>query len=241
MNAEIGLLLKECWLRFGDSIVASTSDFWWDKTRKASFGACIGTFMAKQYRLKNGIDLFISNATLATLSSVEEPRGWERILRSKASKLDRCQCLIDFCLFDRPHTGQEVGAWLYNAHKRVRCEPCMQGSQTVDGAANAGASIGKLQWKSSDERSVTIVSSKCDAHQANTSGQRASGTSAHKVNYNPELGKSLKKLHSNLVRITHSGKRMTVFRNVGREAKRTNKLTLENGNETRWAGKSCDY
>ena len=74
-----------------------------------------------------------------------------------------------------------------------------------------------------------------------TSGQRASGTSAHKVNYNPELGKSLKKLHSNLVRITHSGKRMTVFRNVGREAKRTNTLTLESGNETRWVGKSCDY
>ena len=45
-----GQLNIECegWLRFGDSIDASTSDFWWDRTRKASFGAaCIGTFMAK--------------------------------------------------------------------------------------------------------------------------------------------------------------------------------------------------
>ena len=50
LNSEIGLMLMECFLRYGDSIVASTSDFWGDSVRKASFGAytCIRTFMAKQ-------------------------------------------------------------------------------------------------------------------------------------------------------------------------------------------------
>ena len=112
-------MLMECFLRYGDSIVASTSDFWWDRVRKASFGACIGTFMAKQYRLKNGIDLFMSDATLASMSSREEPQAWQGILCSKAYKLGRCQALLDFVLFDKPHTGEEVGAWLYDAHKRV--------------------------------------------------------------------------------------------------------------------------
>ena len=138
-------MLMECYLRYGDSFVASTSDFWWDRVRKASFGACIGNFMAHQYRMKSGIDLFMSDATLNSLSSDDDPRGWERHLRSKASSLGRCQTLLDFVLFDKPHTGEEVGAWLDHAHGRVQCKPSFIGSHVVDKAGYAGESVEKLK------------------------------------------------------------------------------------------------
>ena len=62
---------------------------------------------------------------------------------------------------------------------------------TVDGAANAGKSVEILKWRTKDYRAAQIVTSKCYAHQVNTTGTRASGTSAHKVNLNPDLGTAL--------------------------------------------------
>eukprot|EP00956_Cyclotella_meneghiniana_P030727 scaffold78248_cov106-Cyclotella_meneghiniana.AAC.1 len=235
LNLEISLMLKEAYLRYGGQIVASTSDFWWDNVRKASFGACIGNFMAKQYRLRNGIDTFMSDVTLSSLSNSSNPRGWETVLRSIKATIARCQALFDVVLFDKAHTGEEVGAWLYDIHERVGCEPYMQGSQVVDGDATAGASIGELSWKSSDERSEVVVADKCDAHQANTSGRRASGTSVHRTNRNPPMGESLKKLHLTLGRVSNSGKRMGIYKDVGKERKRTKTLILDSSCETRWS------
>lgn len=159
--------------------------------------------------------------------------------RSKLALIARCQALLDLVLFDRPHTGQEIGSWLYDVHKRSGCEPYMQGSQTVDGDATAGASIGELCWKSTDERSELVVADKCDAHQANTSGRRASGTSVHNVNYNPTMGVSLNKLHVTLGRVSNSGKRMGIYKNVGKERKRTKTLLLDSACVTRWSCECC--
>ena len=187
-------------------------------------------------RMKSGIDLFMSDATLNSLSSDDDPRGWERHLRSKASSLGRCQALLDFVLFDKPHTGEEVGAWLDHAHGRVQCKPSFIGSHVVDGAGYAGASVEELKWTTTDERSTSIVTDKCTVHQANTSATRASGTSGHKVNLNPELGKSLTLLHSNLTRLTNSGVRKKVYTNVGKERGRTKSVSLSSACQTRWTG-----
>lgn len=54
LNKEISLMLKELYLLYTESFVASTSDFWWHPVMKQSFGACIANFMANRYSFKNG-------------------------------------------------------------------------------------------------------------------------------------------------------------------------------------------
>ena len=110
----------------------------------------------------------------------------------------------------------------------------MIGSHTVDGAGNAGKSVDVLNWNTKGERSTKIVTSKCDSHQVNTTGKRASGTSAHKVNLNPELGSSLTLLHTTLVRMCMSGKCMGVYDNVRKENHRTSSPALDSAVKTRW-------
>ena len=86
LNKEISLILMELYLLYGESFVASTSDFWWDRVRNQSFGACILNFMAKRYTLLNGMSLFMSDTTLASFSSEDNPRGW----------IAKCQMMILF-------------------------------------------------------------------------------------------------------------------------------------------------
>ena len=78
------------------------------------------------------------------------------------------------------------------------------------------------------------MSSKCDAHQINTTGKRASGTSSHKVNLNPELGRSLTLLHTTLNRVTNSATRMNIYNNVQSDHKRKDSPKLDTAVKTRW-------
>ena len=67
LNKEISLILKELYLLYNEAFVASTSDFWWDRIHKASFGGCIANFMANCYVFRNGMSIYTSNATLSSL------------------------------------------------------------------------------------------------------------------------------------------------------------------------------
>ena len=118
------------------------------------------------------------------------------------------------------HTGANIGQWLEDIHSEVKCVPNYIGSHTVDEAANVGSAVEELKWNTGDQRATKIVSSKCDAHQINTTGKRAPGTSSHRVNLNPNLGMSLNLLHTTLNRITNSAAQMKVYRNVQRDNRR---------------------
>ena len=65
-------------------------------------------------------------------------------------------------------------------------------------------------------------------------GKRASGTSVHKVNLNPNCGTALTLLHNTLVRICRSGTRMEVVENVRKEGNRTKTIQIESAVKTRW-------
>ena len=69
------------------------------------------------------MQMFMSDTTLESLSSDEDPRGWVKVLRSKKPTLARCTALSDIVLFDLAHTGAEAGAWLENAHEAIGCKP----------------------------------------------------------------------------------------------------------------------
>ena len=90
LNREISLIMQELYLLYGEDFVASTSDFWWRKYQNQSFGACNCNFMANKYTLQNGMQMFMSDTTLGSLSSDEDPRGWVKVLRSKKPTLARC-------------------------------------------------------------------------------------------------------------------------------------------------------
>ena len=98
-------MLKEIYLLYSESFIASTSDFWWHPVMKKSFGVYIANFMANKYRLKNGLSLFMSDTTISSMPKDEV----RQMLRSKVPTLDRCQAFCDFVLFDLNHTGDEIG------------------------------------------------------------------------------------------------------------------------------------
>ena len=70
LTAEIYLMISEGYLNFNNSFVSSTSDFWWDKVKHQSYGACILNFMAKRYKFRNGRSVFVSDSTRKTIPRV---------------------------------------------------------------------------------------------------------------------------------------------------------------------------
>ena len=91
-----------------------------------------------------------------------------------------------------------------------------------------------LKWQTKDDRAAQIVTIKCDAYQVNTTDTRASGTSAYRVNLNPDLGTALTLLHANLVRVCCSRNRMEVVKSMQKEHNRTKTIVLDSAVKTCW-------
>ena len=51
---------------------------------------------------------------------------------------------MDFCEFNHPKSGANVGEWPPEAHSSIGCKPEYISSHMVDGAANVGASVAFL-------------------------------------------------------------------------------------------------
>ena len=186
--SKIHTFVTESFIEFGNSFVASTSDFWHHPVWKTSFGASVSNFMKNGYQFKNGLFLAVAQTTLPSVISGD-------LLRSEKGTLHRCQALLDFCMWTQPKTGELIGNWLEECHNAVGCKPGYITSHIVDGAANAAKSLQSLQWNTSKERPQKIVADGCDAHKINTIAGMASGTSKHADNLNPTLGKNLSLLH----------------------------------------------
>lgn len=179
-----------------------------------SFGACIANLTAPNYHFRNGTCLVVSDVTMKSISAKEKTTD---ILLNGTPTLKRTQLLLNFEHFDKPKTGENIGAWLDDNHRGVGCRPDYINSHIVDSAANAVKSVEELQWFTDGERSQPIISELCDAHKANTSGKQASGTSAHKVNLNPNSGAMLTKNHDWHTLISSNGACKGVVKNVQQE------------------------
>ena len=230
LNEEISLIIREAYLIYNSGFVSSMSDFWWHPGKKMSFGACIACVMAHRYPFKNGLSLFVSQATYGLI------KGDTSILKSSdpVPKYCRAQMLLDFVAFDEKKNAENIGAWLTDCHAAVKCKPSYISSHIVDGASDAGASVQVMKVNMAGETPREMQTDKCDSHQANTSGRRASGTSAHSLNLNPELGTSLVKLHNTVGRIIRSGVRKDVLNNVRNEKNRQKWPELKTVVATRW-------
>jgi len=228
LNEEISLIIQELFLKYCTGFVASSSDFWWHPVYQLSFGGCIASVIANRYRMQNGLSLFMSDSTHNLI------KGDTSILQSAGTEaiLDRCKMLLDFVQFDEDKTGKNIGDWLLDIHSALKIKPSYIGSQVVDGAGIS--SIDALKFNVQGETPREMIAEKCDPHQANITGKKASGTSTHKVNLNPDLGESLKKLHTTLVRVTRSGTRKKVLDNVRQEKGRSKYPRLTSGVLTRW-------
>ena len=224
---------NEAYLCYRESFVASSSDFWWDNVRKKPFGASIATFMCQRYKFKNGMELFMSDATYF----------YKRLDKAKlvngTPTLARCPALLDFCQFWKPKTGENIGEWLEEIHAAVDIEPGHIGSHNVDGASNAEKSVECFILQTSERHSQPIVAESCNSHKVNTNTAReASGTSDHVVNMNPGLSDALSLHHSWLVKICGSGDRRTIVDNVEKEHGREVSPAMDFALATRW---NSDY
>ena len=141
------------------------------------------------YPTKFGV-LAISDTTVQRMKRTGESSG---LLHNDTPKLQRLEGLGDFCQFDLPKTGENIGTWLHRTHSQLAAQPSFIGSHVVDGASNAQASVEELKWQSRAERPQTITSRSCIAHETSTSATRGSGTSSHQHNMNPQAGVQLKK------------------------------------------------
>ena len=228
---QINNFLIECFLLYRSSFVASTSDFWHHPVWKTSFGATVANFMAPGYIFRNGLFLAVSDTTKKRL---HKSGTFSSLIRSGVPKLHRTQALMDFCEFDHPKTGTNIGEWLLEAHSSVGCKPEYISSHTVDGAANASAALDCLEWNTRGLHSQKVVADKCDAHKINTTSAQASGTSKHVTNLNPDLGASLSRLHLSVTRVLNYKACKDVFKNVQQENGREKTLCLKYSVLTRW-------
>ena len=231
---QIYRIVTELYIKYIKSFVASNSDFWWDKSRKLGFGACVGCFIANHYKFKNGLSLAMSNLTL---KEMKNDGTVNELLLSMMPTMDRCQALLDFKSWTIEKSGENIGAWLDDVHGGVGIKADHIGSHIVDGASNATSSMETLAWKTSDERSQRIVTDNCDAHKANTTAGQASGTSGHVTNLNPELGSTLDKLHGWMSSISNSGKRQGIIHHVQAEKNREKCPRISAAVVTRWGGR----
>jgi hypothetical protein len=156
------------------------------------------------------------------------------ILASTVPEDHRLQALLNFEHFDKPKNGENIGAWLEDSHESVGCKAEYIGSHTVDGASNAGKSVRSLEWNTRGQRSQKIVATKCDSHNINTTSQQASGTSSHKINLNPELGRSLKQLHLDMTKLCNYGACKNILGNVRHEHGRVKYPAILYSAPTRW-------
>ena len=201
-----------------------------------SFGGSIANVMINHYHFRNGLCLAVADATMKMLLSTKTTN----FLHSATPTIKRCQALLDFVHFDKPKTGENIGAWLNAIHNDVGCKPSYIGSHVVDGASNAGASVEELQWHTSSERPQKIVAEKCDAHKASTTANQASGTSGHSTNLNPLMEQSLTKLHTWLGKFTMSSARKNVLRNVRNENNREKTVRIDAAVVTRWKARHTE-
>ena len=156
------------------------------------------------------------------------------LLNNDTPELQRLEGLGDFCHFDLPKNGENIGTWLHRTHSKLSAQPSFIGSHIVDGASNAQSSVEELKWQSREERPQTITSRSCIAHETSTSAVRGSGTSAHKHNMNPQAGIQLKKLHTHMVVLNRSGTRKAVLTSVRKEEERKKYSAIKSSVQTRW-------
>ena len=123
--------------------------------------------------------------------SLTPPNKYFTNLRCPLSTMSRCQFFIYFFQIDLAHTGDNIGKWLMDSCTCVECESSLICINIVYGARNSGKLMGIFWSDTNNERSSIIFASECDAHQIKTAGKKASGTSLHKFNLDPELGKSI--------------------------------------------------
>ena len=186
---------------------------------------------AKHYNTKFGL-LAISDSTIDMMSRSGESSG---MLINHKPELQRLEVLGDFCHFEQPKNGVNIGTWLHNTHVGLSAQPSFIGSHVVDEAANAVKSVEELKWMSREERPQPITSGTCIAHKSTTSGGMASGTSGHKYNMNPHSGEQLTKLHSHIVKINRSGTRKAILKDVRKEEKRTEFTSVQPSVVTCWS------
>ena len=223
--------MLELFIKFRNSFVASTSDFWHHKVWKMSFGGCIANFMASGYHFKNGMFLAISKATLQKLV---KSGMLEVLLKSTTPITHRVQAMLNFGRFELAKTGKNIGEWLEVGHTAVGCKAEYLGSHIVDGASNAQKSVKCLTWNTKASRSQMIIAGACDAHHADTAACQGSGTSKHKENLNPILGKVLHNFHLLITKLYTYKACQDVTRHVQQEHCREKFFKLLYSVVTRW-------
>ena len=202
-----------------------------------SFEGSVANIMVNHYQFNNGLCLAIPDATMKMLSASENMTDY---LRSATPTIKSCQALLDFCHFNKPKTGENIGKWLDSIRRDVVWKPSYIGSHVVDGMSNAGASVEELQWLTSGSRPQKIVAEKCNAHKASTTANQSSGKSTHATNINPDMGASLTKLHTWLGKFSNSSARKGVLENAQQEQKRENTVRIDSAIVTRWKARHTE-
>ena len=137
-------------MRYNNSFVASTSDFWQEGCRNINYAGSVGNFMGPTYTFRNGLTLAVSDCTMEEMK--REGRTTD-LLKNSTPVIRKVSAIVDFKAWYEEKTGAKIGVWLGESHAQVGIKADHIGSHTVDGASNAGSSVRNLQWNTSNSRS----------------------------------------------------------------------------------------
>lgn len=202
----------------------------------------MANFIGYGYQMKNGTFLAMSDTTRKCLFQRDKDNkcAADEVLLKNRGTLHRVQACLSFCHFDKPKTGEKIGQWLEDIHAIVGCKPAYISSHTVDGAANAQASVDVLEWNTRGSRPEKVVATTCDAHSINTTCSQASGWSPHKINLNPDLGAILKMNHHWCTRFCTVASHRNIMKNVQNESERVKTESIKYSVATRWETKAIE-
>ena len=192
------------WL--GENWASSNSDFYFDSTRRESFGCIVSNFMSKRYKFKEGRSLFVSESTLK--------EGAFKEVHENTFVLDDLEFIVAFEKFSEAKTGEAIGQWMVEAHMAQGLRPNYVFHHSTDAAANAIKSMEEYAERTLDQRTIPLDQTACTGHAVNSSATKASGTAGLNRNDNEELSTILRKLHRILARIQRSPARQKVLAEV---------------------------
>lgn len=209
--------------KIGPGHVSGNIDFWTDPHRHECFGAFIVDITAKKYKMKNGLELFISDATKEALDDDIFVTGSKPILLN-------LEYPLNFEHFTKAKTCE-------NGTDAAKIATDDIHQLAADGGSNAIGSVQEYEVVARDEgRAVSTDFGICMSHQNERSGGLASGTIKFAEMQNEELGLIIKKNHENQVRLNRSGHRLGVYSGVQDRKERNPKLGADPCGGTRWQG-----
>lgn len=160
MMLEISKILSERRYELHHGFVSGTIDGWTDSHRKESFMAFVIDFVAEKYHLTNGLTLFMSRQTKASLAN---KRGETNVFVTGLPNLCNAELVLNFERFNESKTQENIADWMKESCEQAKLKHGDFNQLAADGGEVG--SVAEYEVLTRGDRSNNVEFDTCGAHQ----------------------------------------------------------------------------